>query len=68
MAVEPRLRGAVIREHRVGLRPTRPQLRLGPEGRDGAVIIHNYGHGGSGVTLSWGCSTQVWSLAERSRP
>lgn len=43
--------GAIIRE-RAGLRPVRPSVRLEREGR----IIHNYGHGGAGYTLSWGCA------------
>jgi D-amino-acid oxidase len=46
---------------RVGLRPVRRQnVRL--EQEPGARIIHNYGHGGSGVTLSWGCATEVVEL------
>ena len=46
---------------RVGLRPFRKsgvrveRNRL----RDGRTVIHNYGHGGSGFTLSWGCAENV---------
>jgi D-amino-acid oxidase len=43
---------------RVGLRPARRQnVRLEPE--TGTRIVHNYGHGGSGVTFSWGCALEV---------
>ena len=43
---------------RVGLRPVRRQsVRL--EAEPGTRIVHNYGHGGSGVTFSWGCSLEV---------
>jgi D-amino-acid oxidase len=50
----------VLRE-RVGLRPFRKSgVRLEVEKlRDGRTVIHNYGHGGSGFTLSWGCAENV---------
>lgn len=54
-AVDERIAGAPVLEHRVGLRPTRPTIRLERDGR----VIHNYGHGGAGVTLSWGCAHDV---------
>jgi D-amino-acid oxidase len=50
---------------RVGLRPFRrsgvrlERDRLG----DGRAVIHNYGHGGAGFTLSWGCAREVLDLA-----
>ena len=35
----------------------RPAVRLEPEPLDGGrVLWHNYGHGGAGMTLSWGCA------------
>ena len=54
----------LIRE-RVGLRPGRSSgVRVGAEKlRDGRPVIHNYGHGGSGFTLSWGCGQTVLELA-----
>jgi D-amino-acid oxidase len=62
--VEPLLADAQILEHRVGLRPTRPIVRVEVEHlADGQIIIHNYGHGGAGVTLSWGCAEEVFALA-----
>jgi D-amino-acid oxidase len=64
IALEPRLRGARVLEHRVGLRPSRPQVRLEHEKIDGCHLIHNYGHGGAGVTLSWGCAREVLSLVK----
>lgn len=40
-----------------GLRPFRPSgFVVRREDRDGKIIVHNYGHGGGGVTLSWGSS------------
>ena len=43
----------------VGLRPGRPVVRLETEQRAKGLIVHNYGHGGAGVTLSWGCAHEV---------
>jgi D-amino-acid oxidase len=60
--VEPRLRDARIVGHRVGLRPTRPQIRLQAQTTDRTIVIHNYGHGGAGVSLSWGCAREVLEL------
>jgi len=50
---------------RVGLRPFRKSgVRLERDRlRDGRTVIHNYGHGGSGFTLSWGCAREVLNLA-----
>jgi len=62
IAVEPRLRLAAVRGHQVGLRPARAAVRLQAEQINGARCIHNYGHGGSGVTLSWGCAREAASL------
>jgi len=59
-AVEPALATAPILAHRVGLRPVRRQVRLGTRPTDdGRHWIDNYGHGGAGVTLSWGCALAV---------
>jgi D-amino-acid oxidase len=57
--VEPRLYDATVLEHRVGLRPTTPIVQLRTEQVGNATLIHNYGHGGAGVTLSWGCAYDV---------
>jgi D-amino-acid oxidase len=54
----PGIAGATVLAHRVGLRPARPSVRLE---RDGD-LVHCYGHGGAGVTLSWGCAEEVASL------
>lgn len=61
--IEPRLRQARVLEHRIGARPTRATVRVEAEQReDGTVVVHNYGHGGAGVTLSWGCAEEARTL------
>jgi D-amino-acid oxidase len=61
--IQPTLRGAAVLGHRVGLRPARPRVRLEAEQAGGVTIVHNYGHGGAGVTLSWGCAEDAVALA-----
>jgi D-amino-acid oxidase len=58
-AVDPRLRDAEILGHRVGLRPFRPEVRLEPEPFGDGMLWHNYGHGGAGVSMSWGCAAVI---------
>ena len=50
---------------RVGLRPFRKSgVRLERDKlRDGRTVIHDYGHGGAGFTLSWGCAREVVALS-----
>jgi len=60
--VEPTLRDAEVLGHRVGLRPSRAAVCLGRGAVDGVPLIHNYGHGGAGITLSWGCADAVLAL------
>ncbi|OAH12529.1 FAD-dependent oxidoreductase [Streptomyces jeddahensis] len=55
--VRPEIAGARVLEHRVGLRPARDAVRLEREILPrGGVLVHNYGHGGAGVTVAWGCA------------
>lgn len=58
----PALTAAEVLSVAVGLRPGRPTVRLEAERRDGGLLVHNYGHGGAGLTLSRGCASAVLSL------
>lgn len=61
----PELSRARVLEHKVGLRPARPAVRL-EAGRltTGQRVVHDYGHGGAGVTLSYGCAQDVVALVD----
>jgi D-amino-acid oxidase len=59
-AIEPLLAGQEVLDSRSGFRPVRPEVRLE---REHDWLIHNYGHGGSGVSLSWACARAVLDLA-----
>ena len=58
--VFPELKQHRIAGSRAGIRPYRPLIRVQRQGK----IIHNYGHGGSGFTVAWGCAEEVASLIE----
>ena len=62
IAVEPRLSGARVLRVEVGLRPARPSIRVEQQLIGKSRVIHNYGHGGVGVSMSWGCAATVRSL------
>ncbi|MFF6986560.1 FAD-dependent oxidoreductase [Streptomyces sp. NPDC010273] len=62
-AFRPEIAEARVLEHRVGLRPTRPAVRLEREVlRGGRALVHNYGHGGAGITVAWGCAREAADL------
>ncbi|HKP83832.1 MAG TPA: FAD-dependent oxidoreductase [Pyrinomonadaceae bacterium] len=55
-------RNRIIREV-VGLRPYRPSGFVVDAQRFGSkLLVHNYGHGGGGVTLSWGTASLAVDL------
>ncbi len=58
--VFPELKKQQVIGNWAGLRPYRPEVRL--EREEGTNIIHNYGHGGSGFTLSFGCAEAVRNI------
>ena len=61
----PEVADIEVIESVVGLRPGRFEVRLDKEERSsGLPVIHNYGHGGGGFTVAWGCAREV---VERAR-
>ncbi|CAH0553000.1 unnamed protein product [Brassicogethes aeneus] len=70
MNIVPSLETADIIKEQVGLRPGRTELRLELELRNikGKMVrvLHNYGHGGSGITLSIGCAMDAVDLILKS--
>jgi len=66
----PGLVGAPSLGDWAGLRPVRTTMRVeleeagGGGGVPGIPVVHNYGHGGSGVTLHWGCAADAAALGE----
>ena len=76
--VDPRRTGGRILPFEPYLRAARPQARLvlqylGPgearlereDATSGPPRVHNYGHGGSGVTLSWGCAEETLRIVRQ---
>lgn len=65
VALVPELRGLPVLSRRVGLRPARPTIRLecvAPDAAGGMATIAAYGHGGAGVSLSWGTAERIVDL------
>ena len=63
LKLDPGLADAELVGGGVGLRPARSEVRLEAEALpDGRPLVHDYGHGGSGFTLSWGCAEEVVKL------
>nr|CAB3236197.1 D-amino-acid oxidase-like [Phallusia mammillata] len=67
--LEPSLKHCEVIGSKVGLRPRRSCVRVEltsmfVNGRN-VALIHNYGHGGSGVTLHWGCAKQTSALVQK---
>ncbi|ORT53868.1 FAD-dependent oxidoreductase [Streptomyces sp. CB03238] len=66
--IRPEIGRARVLGHRVGLRPVRSggvRLAAEPLPDGGGVLVHNYGHGGAGVTVAWGCAKEVAGLVTR---
>ena len=66
---------ATVEREWVGLRPGRACVRLevedlsvgGPQGCQQLLkVVHNYGHGGGGITLHWGCAAHAVRLVKQS--
>lgn len=56
-----------IKRYSAGIRPCRTSgIRLEAEKIDTKLIIHNYGHGGSGISLSWGCAQEAVNILRRT--
>jgi D-amino-acid oxidase len=63
--LEPKVASGKVVDVKVGLRPSRPTVRNEVEiGTAKIPIVHNYGHGASGVKTSWGCA---WSVVSHCR-
>ena len=68
-ALSPALAGVPAAEDEAwaGARPVRSSgVRVEQDAAD-RRIVHNYGHGGSGMTLHWGCAEDAVALAEEGR-
>lgn len=65
--LEPALTDAKVLGVQVGLRPARPAVRLELERwAPRSAVVHNYGHGGAGYTVSWGCAEEVVRLVDEA--
>lgn len=68
MTLAPELVDAEVIAPAVGLRPGRASVRLerDDDAVPGSTVVHDYGHGGAGVTLGWGCAYEVARLLDEA--
>ena len=59
----PSVKNARMLSEAARSRPVRDEVRVEWDPVD-RRIVHNYGHGGSGFTLSWGCAQEVVKLVQ----
>ncbi|XP_017555411.1 D-aspartate oxidase-like [Pygocentrus nattereri] len=68
--LEPSLKKAQVLEEWVGLRPGRKNPRVEREWLQAQdrqlLLVHNYGHGGCGISLSWGSALDAVGLVKKS--
>ncbi|GAA1957879.1 FAD-dependent oxidoreductase [Agromyces allii] len=63
-ALVPAIAGQPVVGRAVGLRPARPTIRLERVTQHELPVIAAYGHGGAGVTLSWGTAERVRAMLD----
>ncbi len=63
-SIVPELKKLKILDSVVGLRPGRSRIKLSKD--DNYNIFHNYGHGGAGYTVAWGCAEAIGALLEKA--
>lgn len=68
ITMDDQLEDLPVLENIVGLRPVRPTVRLEVETLPGGAVIHCYGHGGAGVTVSWGFARDACTLVRTVTP
>jgi len=68
LKMEPELKGAEIIGTWVGLRPGRTSVRIELDNSFGKPVIHNTGHGGSGITMHWGTAQEVIKILTDNFP
>ena len=68
LKLSPGLAAGTFLGSKVGLRPARHLIRLELRHEEDGPVIHSYGHGGSGVTVSWGVAYATLDLIGKAAP